>query len=497
MLPSLLVLLTLMPHAFAINPGIKASLSDKGLKYGSHVGASWLLEKTGQMVIPDVAGEIDIGIGTVHYWLTSMKISQINLPEPTVTFMEKVGIKVSMENLNVAVHGNWNTKFSFIKDGGTFDLAVINVGLSTVIQLGSDGKGHLSVANVQCSSSIGGIDASFHGGGSFIFQPFVHFFKSKILNQIQEKICPGIEKYVNDLESQLEKMQGTTANKTQKKSAFCVFVTSCVRPCNVYHCVPVSFQVNRNLSIELPLVLPPIIQSSDVEVDLKGVFYGARNHTDPPFAAGPFQLVQQSDLMLTVGLSEFTINSASFAYYSAGLLQILITDDMIPKASPFRLNTTSFGTLIPQLPKMYPNMLMLLRAYAAQTPTVSFHPDTTTLNVFVSTKAYGIKPNATYIPFFRLDMNATLSSKFFISDEKLSGSTALDNLTLTVGATEIGPFQTESLQKLLQIGIKSYLLPLLNKKLKDGIPLPTVHNVQWVNSMLKVNKVNKNPLQQI
>ncbi|XP_023669181.2 bactericidal permeability-increasing protein [Paramormyrops kingsleyae] len=457
MLPSLLVLLTLMPHAFAINPGIKASLSDKGLKYGSHVGASWLLEKTGQMVIPDVAGEIDIGIGTVHYWLTSMKISQINLPEPTVTFMEKVGIKVSMENLNVAVHGNWNTKFSFIKDGGTFDLAVINVGLSTVIQLGSDEKGHLSVANVQCSSSIGGIDASFHGGGSFIFQPFVHFFKSKILNQIQEKICPGIEKYVNDLESQLEKMQ-------------------------------VSFQVNRNLSIELPLVLPPIIQSSDVEVDLKGVFYGARNHTDPPFAAGPFQLVQQSDLMLTVGLSEFTINSASFAYYSAGLLQILITDDMIPKASPFRLNTTSFGTLIPQLPKMYPNMLMLLRAYAAQTPTVSFHPDTTTLNVFVSTKAYGIKPNATYIPFFRLDMNATLSSKFFISDEKLSGSTALDNLTLTVGATEIGPFQTESLQKLLQIGIKSYLLPLLNKKLKDGIPLPTVHNVQWVNSMLKVNK---------
>ncbi|XP_048873650.1 bactericidal permeability-increasing protein [Brienomyrus brachyistius] len=457
MLPSLVVLLTLMPQAFAINPGIKASLSDKGLKYGSHVGASWLQEKTGQMLIPDVEGDIDIKIGSVHYWLTSMKVSRIDLPEPTVTFTENVGIKVGMENLDIAVHGNWKTKFSFIKDGGTFDLAVFNVGLSTVIQLGSDGQGHLSVASAQCDSSIKGIDVSFHGGGSVIFQPFVQFFKSKILNQIQEEICPGIEKYVNDLESQLEKMQ-------------------------------VSFQVNKDLSIELPLVFPPIIQGSDLEVDLKGVFYGARNHTEPPFVAGTFQLDQQSDLMLTVGLSEFTINSAAFAYYSAGLLQALITDDMIPKASPFRLNTTSFGGLIPQLPKLFPNMLMVLHAYASQTPTVSFQPDTTTLNVFWSSKFYGIRSNSTYIPFFRLDMNATFSSKFFVSDEKLSGSTALDNLTLTVGATEIGTFQTESLQKLLELGIKSYLLPMLNKKLKDGIPLPTVHNVQWVNSMLKVNK---------
>lgn len=61
---------------------------------------------------------------------------------------------------------------------------------------------------------------------------------------------------------------------------------------------------------------------------LKGEFYSVRPRIDPPFEAQPFTVEKQPGYMLSVGLSEFTLNSASFALHSAGLLQTIITDSM-------------------------------------------------------------------------------------------------------------------------------------------------------------------------
>lgn len=107
---------------------------------------------------------------------------------------------------------------------------------------------------------------------------------------------------------------------------------------------------------------------------LKGVIYSTKTHAEPPFKPQPFTLAEQPDFMLSLGVSEFTLNSASYAYYSAGLLQILINESMvrgvthtmqniwdylrltdamsptqIPSFSPVHLNTSSVGAFIPQV----------------------------------------------------------------------------------------------------------------------------------------------------
>lgn len=48
-----------------------------------------------------------------------------------------------------------------------------------------------------------------------------------------------------------------------------------------------------------------------------------------PFKAQPFTVPQPPGYMLSVGLSDFTLNSASYGLYSAGLLQALINDSMV------------------------------------------------------------------------------------------------------------------------------------------------------------------------
>lgn len=61
----------------------------------------------------------------------------------------------------------------------------------------------------------------------------------------------------------------------------------------------------------------------------KGEFYNRKNHSEPPFAAQDFTLALQPGYMLSLGLSEFTLNSATYGYFSAGLLQILVNDSMV------------------------------------------------------------------------------------------------------------------------------------------------------------------------
>ena len=103
------------------------------------------------------------------------------------------------------------------------------------------------------------------------------------------------------------------------------------------------------------------------------MIYSTRTHAEPPFEAQAFTLAQQPDFMMSLGVSEYTLNSASYAYYSAGLLQILINESMvrgvrkhaeyvgwprltgamsptqIPLYSPVHLNTSSVGAFIPQV----------------------------------------------------------------------------------------------------------------------------------------------------
>lgn len=103
------------------------------------------------------------------------------------------------------------------------------------------------------------------------------------------------------------------------------------------------------------------------------MIYSTKTHAEPPLEPQPFTLAKQPDFMLSLGVSEYTLNSASYAYYSAGLLQILINDSMvrgvtnmqniwdyrrltaavsltqIPSYSPVHLNTSSVGAFIPQV----------------------------------------------------------------------------------------------------------------------------------------------------
>ncbi|XP_058859420.1 bactericidal permeability-increasing protein-like [Acipenser ruthenus] len=183
----------------------------------------------------------------------------------------------------------------------------------------------------------------------------------------------------------------------------------------------------------------------------KGEFYNIGQHREPPFTAPPFSLPEQASSMLYIGVSEFTLNSAGFVYYSAGVLNTNVTDDMIPKSSPLRLNTQTFGVFIPQIAQSYPNMSVKLIVQATQQPHATMQPSNVTVEVMGSITAYVIKPDSTLAPLFILGM-------------------------------------IQSLQTVLQLALKSAVLPKVNELLKEGFPLPTIDKMNLVNAQIQILK---------
>ncbi|XP_074500893.1 bactericidal permeability-increasing protein-like [Sebastes fasciatus] len=453
MLPLVVAVLMLVSSTCGENPAVQVVLNNKGLQYGKQVGVEWIQEKLELVTLPEISGDI-IGI---YYKLSGISITQFDFPEPSVEFYQDIaGFKTSASGLSFALTGDWETSLGIIHDGGSFDMTIYNLDVTSAVELGKDADGHLSVTSYSCDARVGDVDVQFHGGASWIFQPFVDPFKGKIKGEIESSLCPNVEESIASLESHLQAMN-------------------------------VSFEVGQDFTFDLPLTGAPVIDASSMNLGLKGEFYDIKSHTEVPFVSKPFTMPQQPGYMLSAGLSEFTLNSYLYRLFSAGLLQVLITDSMIPPSFPVHLNTSSMGPFIPQLPKLFPDLLMTLLVYAGEMPMFSFQPGVVKLDFQGAVKASAIQPNGTQTPLFKLNADLKSSGKVWIDGDRLKGSITMDNFTLTLASSEVGTFQTNTLEQLTKVGLMLEFAKL-NAKFANGFVLPRMKHAELVNTVLGVEE---------
>ncbi|XP_067383397.1 bactericidal permeability-increasing protein-like isoform X3 [Channa argus] len=423
MLLSVLLLLTLISCICGENPAIQVILSNKGLQYGKHAGTDWIQKNLQNFSLPAISGEVDIGLlGSIDYTLSDITIIKCDLPEPSVEFYpDATGLKTSISGLSFALSGGWVVDYKTLEDRGSFNMAVFNLNVVSVMELGKDPNDHLSVSSVRCDAEVGDVDIQFYGGvSSWVFQVFVKHFKGRIISEIKNRICPKVKEGIANLESHLQTMN-------------------------------ISFDIDEALALDLPLTGLPLINASSLNLGLKGEFYNIKTHMEPPFKAQPFTVPEQQGYMLSVGLSEFTLNSASYGYYSAGLFQADINDSTILQHLHMHLNTSVVGLLIPQLLKMYPGLPMNLKVYAQEFPVFSFQLDAVKLGFQGAIKTFAIQTNGSQTPLFTLNV-------------------------------------TEVLENLVKCGLQAVVFPNLNKKLGEGVALPSIKQAHLVNSVLKVKE---------
>ncbi|XP_047437733.1 bactericidal permeability-increasing protein-like [Mugil cephalus] len=454
-----LVLVALVPTTLSVNPGVEARLTDKGLEYGRQLGIVIVQQKLKSIKIADISGEERIGhLGKVKYTLSGMQILNVGLPQSAVNLVPGTGVRLSISNAFISMHGNWRVKYlRIIKDSGSFDLSVNGLTVATTIGIMSDETGRPVVKNLNCGATVGGVDIKFHGGASWLYNLFRKSIEKGLRNALQTQICHLVDESVADLNSRLKTLS-------------------------------VLAKVDQYAEIEYSMVSPPVVSKSSVDLSLKGEFYNIGKHQEPPFSPAPFSLPLQTSNMLYIGLSAFTANSAAFVYNTAGALSMYITDDMIPPGSPLRLNTKTFGNFIPQIAKEFPGLMIKLLVKTVKTPVITFTPDNVTVQTTTTVTAYAIQPNATLSPLFVLNLDSSVSAQVFVSGMQLAGNVTLNKINLTLATSYVGEFQVKPLSNIFQLVVKAVVIPKLNAKLAKGYPLPTIGKMKLVNPQLKVLK---------
>ncbi|KAI5622995.1 lipopolysaccharide-binding protein, partial [Silurus asotus] len=389
---------------------------------------------------------------------TSIQIINLGLPKSAVGLVPGTGVSLSIGDAFINLHGNWRVKYlKIIKDSGSFDLAVSGLSISATIGVTGDETGRPMVSSVNCAASVGQVEIKFHGGASWLYNLFKDYIDKALRSALQKQICPLVTEVIDDINPHLKTLN-------------------------------VLAQVDKYAEIEYSMVESPLISDSSIDLSLKGEFYNIGQHKEPPFTPTPFTLPSQDDNMLYIGLSAFTLNSAGFVYYNAGVLSLYVTDDMIPSSIPFRLNTKTFGTFIPQIAKQYPGLMMKLLVKAVKEPDLSFEPNNVTVQASSTITAYAIQPNATLTPLFILNVNASVSAKIYVSGMKLAGDVTLDGMDMTLGTSYVGPFQVKSLDSVFKMVLNAVVIPTLNAYLKQGYPLPAIGKMNLVNTQLQILK---------
>ncbi|XP_028667952.1 bactericidal permeability-increasing protein-like [Erpetoichthys calabaricus] len=455
----LLVFLSLCSLSHGLNPGVIGRITQKGIDYGRQIGLIAVQDKLKTLHIPDISGSEKVSpIGKVEYSISGMRIVNLGLPQSAVGFAAGTGISLSITNAFIQINGNWHVKYlRFIKDHGTFDLSLSGITISATIGVTHDETGRPTVWPAGCSANVASANVKFHGGASWLYNLFKQSIDKALRNALNSQLCTVVSGAIESIKPHLKTLN-------------------------------VLVRVDHFAEVDYSLVLPPSITKSYIDLGVKGEFYNIGQHREPPFSAPSFSLPNEASNMLYIGLSAFTINSAAFVYNNAGVLQINVTDEMIPKSSPVHLNTKTLGLFVPEVARRYPNMPVILNVRATQQPSANIQPNNVTLQSIASMSAYAVQANSTLAPLFDLSVVASVSLNFNISGLRLVGSLSLDDVQISLQKSFVGPFQVASLNNIIQFTLKAVVVPMLNDLLTTGFPLPTIEKLRLVGPHIKILK---------
>ncbi|KAM4622897.1 bactericidal permeability-increasing protein-like [Discoglossus pictus] len=442
--------------ADAVNPGSVVRITQTGLDYARQEGMSILQQQLAKIKLPDFSGSYHVAVlGDVDYSFHSLVISSFQLPSSQVSLIPNIGLKLTISGAFIQLDGKWRIQYSFISDSGDFNVKVNGLSISVGLQLGSDGQGRPTISPSDCSSHISDVAVDISGPFDWLINLFHDNIESALKSALEQQICP---KVTDSISSQLGPLLQT---------------------------LPVTAKIDHVAAIDYSLTGPPLVTADFLDAQLKGEFFDLIHRTPPPFSPAALSLPADYNLMVYFAASDYLFNTAGYVYYTAGSLIFNVTDDMIPKDFSIRLNTSSFGIMIPQINKMYPDMLMQLRISSATAPFLNIKPDNLTLSPQIEIQAYAILPNSSLAPLFLLDVTTSALAKVAVNSNRIVGNVELSRIEITLKHSDVGPFSVTLINTAVNYYISHILLPQVNEILKKGYPLPLIDHIQLSDVVLK------------
>jgi len=299
--------------------------------------------------------------------------------------------------------------------------------------------------------AIGKFDITLSGGASWLYNFFIGIFQSNIKSAVESSLSAAIKQNIND-----------NANKA--------FAT-----------LPVIQKVNDNLEIDYAMVQLILYTSDYLTTSHKGEFFNPKQRLTSPGTASVMPNSVDSTRQLQILLSEYSANSALFVFQQETLVQGVITEADLPPNSPVRLNSSDLAWLIlaPGIPKSFPDMAMQLLVESSEDPVVSMTTEGGSVNATGNLTVQVILPNGTLFNAFTLSGTAFCQANASVVAQNVSVELIYLGANVSLESSQVGTVLMSMINTLMgQLG--KFVVPMLNKKLEPGFPIPSVDGVSFV-----------------
>lgn len=443
--------------------GLRLAISSKGMDYARQVGVSILEQSLKNLKIPDLSGSerFDIGIGhiTVHWSVSNGVVQGLNIPTSALKpGSGDLTLSASGISASATAHINVNDGHDFPHVSASCDMSISfsGVAFSIGIVLGKDSSGHATITSSGCSASVGSAKVDFHGGSSWIYKVVnkIADFDGLIKKNFAPTFCKGVTGAIDE--------QGNKALES----------------------VPVKLQIDKYAQIDYALTENPAYAPTYVATFHKGEFESVAHPTEAPFSPPPLPAISGSDQMVYIWLTDYIANTAGLVYHQMGVLAYNITPEMVPSASPIKLNTSSFEFLIPQLYKQYPNMPMLLTVATTKPPQVDINPASANFTVIGEVNVQVMFPNKTIQSVATLGLTVYMNAFVWVRSngvkQLVMANVSLLSFSVNVLTSHIGTINTDPLNKAVQWLVKLFIVPAANAYGMKGLELPLVDGLSFV-----------------
>ncbi|XP_050995822.1 BPI fold-containing family C protein [Acomys russatus] len=440
-----------------VYPGIQARITQRALDYGLQIGVKMMKQMAKDIVIPDVKGSESLEflkIDYVKYNFSNIKINAFSLPNASLAFVPGVGIRALSNHATANISTNWEVRAPLFHDMGAADLYLSGIYFTGIIVPTRNDLGHPALELQDCHAQVSHAHVSFSGGLSVLYNSFAEPMEKPILKNLNEMLCPIAISEMEMLNVNLSALEVLT-------------------------------KIDNYTVLDCSLISPPETTENHLDLNLKGAFYPLESLVDPPFLPAPFELPDNRNSMLYIGISEYFFKSASFSHYVSGALGTILSTKEISKY--FNQNTQGVGSVLSKIAEIYilsqPFMLQIM---ATGPPEINLHPNNFSLEFPASVVMLTELENSTIEPIVSMDFVASTSVGLAILGQKLICSLSLNRFSLSLPENSQRDAKVVRFENILSSILHFGVLPLANTRLQQGFPLPNPYNISFVNSDIKV-----------
>ncbi|MBN3306247.1 PLTP protein, partial [Amia calva] len=381
---AILLLLPLVIMATGEPPSCKIRITARGLEMLRYETLKFVEEELENITIPDLEGKE----GRFQYTIKE-EITELNLTSSDLRFQPDYGLLFEVHNSSITLNFKRKILYWFFHDVGSINASAEGVNIHTALQLTRDDVGRLKISNISCDAAVGKMRAKFTGTLGKVYDFLATFITTGMRFLLNQQICPVLN------------------------HAGMVLMNS------LLDTVPVRTPVDNLVGIDYSLLNDPVVTSSNLDMNFRGMFYGLHNENDTIVNYAPEPVVREFGRMVYLGLSEFFFDSGMYAYFKADSFKLQIADERMPKDLEMLLRTTYFGTIMMMNPALV-EAPITLDLGVTEAPRCVIKPSGATVSVTAVVSVMVRPPGQPPIQLSSMTMESKLSSKVSMKGKRLA-----------------------------------------------------------------------------